>query len=71
MKKKKKKGVIEKINHSKWAVLAVYANLNSGKNFFKLDLSEVYLQIQVEECSELITTKKHKGLYKFEQLPLV
>lgn len=37
----------------------------------KLDFSEAYLQLQVEEkCSKLLAINNHKGLYKFSQPPL-
>ena len=40
------------------------------ENFSKLDLLDIYLQIQVdEECLKLLTVNTHKELYKFNQLP--
>ena len=46
-----------------------FAKLNGGKVFLSLDLSDVYLQVQVnEECSKLLTINIHKRLYKFNQL---
>ncbi|XP_029652921.1 uncharacterized protein K02A2.6-like [Octopus sinensis] len=48
----------------------VFSKLNGGKIFSKLDLSEAYLQIQVEEvCAHLLTINTHRGSYKFKQLP--
>ena len=45
------------------------ANLNGRQIFSKLDLSEVYLQIPVEEkCAELLTINTHRGLYKINRL---
>ena len=41
-----------------------------GKIFPKIDLSDAYLQIQVEEVySKLLCVNTHRGLYKFELLP--
>ncbi|XP_014785731.1 uncharacterized protein K02A2.6-like [Octopus bimaculoides] len=48
----------------------VFAKCNGGKNFSKLDLSEAYLQLQVdEECAKVLTINTHKGLYRFKRLP--
>ena len=48
----------------------IFAKLNGGKIFSKLDLSEAYLQIPVEEnCAKLLTINTHKGLYNFNRLP--
>ncbi len=48
----------------------IFASLNGGKIFSKLDLSDAYLQVKVdEECSKLLTINTHKGLYKFLRLP--
>ena len=38
--------------------------------FSKLDLSEAYRQIPVDEtCAEILTINTHKGLFKFHRLP--
>ena len=43
--------------------------LNGGKVFSKIDLSEAYLQIPVEEnSSKLLCINTHRGLYKFDRL---
>ncbi|XP_014783246.1 uncharacterized protein K02A2.6-like [Octopus bimaculoides] len=48
----------------------VFAKCNGGENFSKLDLSEAYLQLQVdEECAKVLTINTHKGLYRFKRLP--
>ena len=48
----------------------IFANLNGGKIYSKLDLSDAYLQVKVEEeCSKLLIINTHKGLYKFNWLP--
>ena len=48
----------------------IFAKLNGGKVFSKLDLSEAYLQLKVDdESSELLTINTHNGLYKFNRLP--
>ena len=47
----------------------VFTKLNSGKIFSKIDLSEAYLQIPVqEESSKLLCIATHKGLFKFNRL---
>ena len=47
----------------------VFTKLNGGKIFSKIDLSEAYLQIPVEEeSSKLLCISIHKGLFKFNRL---
>ena len=47
----------------------VFNKLNGGVVFFKVDLSDAYLQIPVEEeCSKLLCINTHRGIYKFERL---
>ena len=47
----------------------VFNRLNGGKVFSKIDLSEDYLQIPVEEnSSKLLCINTHRGLYKFDRL---
>ena len=47
----------------------VFASLNGGKIFSKLNSSDAYLQVKVEEeCSKLLTINTHTGLYKSNQL---
>ena len=47
----------------------VFTKLNGGKFFSKIDLSDAYLQIPVEEeSSKLLCITTHRGLYKFERL---
>ena len=47
----------------------VFARLNGGKIFSKIDLSEAYLQIPMEEqSSKLLCISTHKGLFKFNRL---
>ena len=49
----------------------IFAKLNGGKFFLKIDLSDAYLQIPVEEeSSKLLCINTHRGLYRFECLPL-
>ncbi|CAM5142080.1 unnamed protein product [Natator depressus] len=41
-----------------------------GQKFIKIDLSEAYLQMHVEEKSqELLTIVMHEGLYRYCRLP--
>ena len=48
----------------------LFAKLNGGKLFSKIDLSEAYLQIEVEpECRELLTINMHRGLYQYNRPP--
>ena len=48
----------------------VFTKLNGGKIFSKVDLSDAYLQIPVEEnSSNLLCINTHRGLFKFERLP--
>lgn len=43
----------------------IFNKLNGGKIFSKIDLSDAYLQIEVdEESSKLLCINAHKGLYK-------
>ena len=47
----------------------MFTKLNGGKIFSKLDLSEAYLQIPVQdESSRLLCIATHKGLFKFNRL---
>ena len=48
----------------------IVAKLNGGKIFSKLDLSDAYLQVMVdEETSKLLTITARRGLYSFNRLP--
>ena len=48
----------------------LFATLNGGQRFTTLDLSEAYLQIELEEGAKACTTiNTHKGLYSFNRLP--
>ena len=48
----------------------IFAQSNRGRIFPKLDLSEAYLQIPVDEKdAEILTINTRKGLYKFVRLP--
>ena len=48
----------------------LFAKLNGGKLFAKIDLSDAYLQIEVDEVSrELLTINTHKGLFQYTRLP--
>ncbi|KAL7854700.1 hypothetical protein SRHO_G00168900 [Serrasalmus rhombeus] len=48
----------------------LFAELAGGQKFSKIDLSQVYLQMNVDESSrELLTIITHKGLYRYRRLP--
>ncbi|CAH8614326.1 unnamed protein product [Dicrocoelium dendriticum] len=48
----------------------IFAKLNGGKYFAKLDLSDAYLQVDVDEVSrELLTINTHRGLFQYNRLP--
>lgn len=48
----------------------IFSSLNQCTHFAKLDLSQAYLQVPLDEESQEITTiTTHKGLYRFKRLP--
>lgn len=48
----------------------MFASLGGGKCFSKLDLSNAFLQIPLDQESQnLITINTHKGLFKFSRMP--
>ncbi len=48
----------------------LFAQLAGGKTFTKIDLSEAYLQVEVDEATrELLTINTHQGLYQYNRLP--
>ena len=48
----------------------IFSKLNGGKVFLKIDLSEAYLQVKVEEeCTKYLTIHTHRGLYRLRRLP--
>ena len=48
----------------------IFASLAGGKTFSKLDLTNVYQQIPLEQNSkQLVTINTHKGLYCYNRLP--
>ena len=48
----------------------VLASMTGAKVFSKLDLSQDYLQVQLEEESkEFVTISTHKGLFQYNRLP--
>lgn len=47
----------------------IFVKLNWVKTFSKLNLSDTYLQIRIdEESSKYLTVNTHKGLYKYNRL---
>ena len=48
----------------------IFTNLNGGTIFSKIDLSEAYLQVKVnEECSKYLCINTHLGLFRLKRLP--
>jgi hypothetical protein len=48
----------------------LFATLSGGEEFTTLDLSQAYLQLQLDdESQKLVVVNTHKGLYKFKRLP--
>ena len=49
----------------------LFASMSGGKYFSKLDLSQAYLQIPLDDSSkELVTINTHKGLFRYNRLPI-
>lgn len=47
----------------------IFANLNGGTHFSKIDLKQAYLQLPVDEsCKELLTISTHKGLHRYNRM---
>lgn len=48
----------------------LFVTLNGGKQFSKIDFSEAYLQVPLDDVSkELLVINTHKGLFRFNRLP--
>ena len=48
----------------------LFSDLSGGKFFTKLDMSNAYLQLPMQEQSkEYLTINTHKGLYRYNRLP--
>ncbi|CAF3948225.1 unnamed protein product [Rotaria sp. Silwood2] len=48
----------------------LFVALNGGKQFTKIDFSEAYLQIELDDDSkELLVINTHKGLFRYNRLP--
>ncbi|KRZ10689.1 Uncharacterized protein T11_7653 [Trichinella zimbabwensis] len=48
----------------------LYQALRGGKTFTKLDLSEAYLQVELdEESKKILVINTHKGLFHYNRLP--
>lgn len=48
----------------------LFAKLCKGKTFTKLDLSQAYLQVPLdEESKKLVVVNTHKGLFRYMRLP--
>ena len=48
----------------------LYNSMNGGQHFSKLDLSQAFLQFELDENSRHLTTvNTHRGLYQFRRLP--
>ena len=48
----------------------LFATLSGGKVFSKIDHSQAYQQMLLDEsCKELVTINTHRGLYRYNRLP--
>ncbi len=48
----------------------LFAQLAGGQKFTKIDLSDAYLQIELDDqAKELLTINTHKGLFRYNRLP--
>jgi len=48
----------------------LFAALAGGKYFTKLDMSQAYLQLQLDEDSkQFVTVNTHRGLFQYNRLP--
>ncbi|KAA3677466.1 uncharacterized protein DEA37_0014526 [Paragonimus westermani] len=48
----------------------LFTRLNGGKIFSKIDFSDAYLQVEVDDsCKDLLTINTHRGLYRYNRLP--
>lgn len=48
----------------------IFSALGGGESFSKLDLSQAYLQLELEESSKkYLTINTHKGLFEYNRLP--
>ena len=48
----------------------LFVQLSGGQTFTKLDLSQAYLQLEVEEeCKKYLTINTSKGLFQYNHLP--
>ena len=48
----------------------LFTKLTGGKSFSKLDLSQAYLQVELdEELKKLAVINTHRGLFKYNRLP--
>jgi len=48
----------------------IFSRLSGGKIFTKMDLSDAYLQVKVNnECSKYLCINTHRGIFKLNRLP--
>ena len=48
----------------------LFSKLSGGKHFTKLDMSQAYLQLEIDEASKkYLTVNTIKGLYQYNRLP--
>ena len=48
----------------------MFASLNGGNVFSKIDLTHAYQQLEINEASkQYLTINTHKGLYRYQRMP--
>lgn len=70
--KKQNKTTLETYRYPLPTSDSIFATLNGGKYFSKIDFADAYFQLVVDEPSrKYITINTHRGLFQFNRLPFV